>query len=79
MKLSKLLDVTRCSELIEVYTKNDVCGEVSIFKGLMWDFYIAPIARDRYHDYYKKEVDVIESYYDDDLDDSIITITIINN
>lgn len=79
MKLSKLLDVVRSCEIIEVYTKNDVCGEVSIFKGLMWDFYIAPNARDRYHNYYTKQVDEIESYYDDDLDESIITITIINN
>lgn len=78
MKLSQFLDVIRSYELIEVYSKNYVCGEVSIFKGLMCDFYILPNAVERYRKYYAKEVDVIESYYDDDLDDSIITITIIN-
>lgn len=79
MKLYKFLDVIKSCEIIEVYTKNDVSGEHCIFKGIMWDFYIAPASRDRYHSYYVKKIDTIESYYDDDSDDSVITITIINN
>ena len=79
MKLSKLLDVMKSCENIEVYANNDVSGEHCIFKGLMWDFYISPIGRDRYHKYYTKQVDEIQSDYLDEYDDSVITITIINN
>lgn len=77
MKLKDLLDVIRVYERIEINIHDYDTGIVfPLFDGIVFDFYVSPVAQTKWSSYYNKEVDVVESYYDDEYDDSFILITL---
>lgn len=79
MKLYKLLDVLLSYQHIEIIQEEDNGLLLPVFNGLMCDFYVFPSSRRKYVSWYNFSVDTVDTYFDDDLEKTIITITIVRD